>query len=70
MQLLEHTLMDAEGKLTNAFLLVRKVSVDFPEEILFDEHYQSFANILDKIDKQLPEQVLRLMAKGVNNPIP
>jgi hypothetical protein len=70
MQLLERTLMDGEGKLTNAFLLVCKVSVDFPEEILFDEHYQNFSAILDKIDRQLPEQVLRLMAQGARNPTP
>jgi cellulose biosynthesis protein BcsQ len=70
MQLLERTLMDADGKLTNAFLLVCKVSVDLPEEILFDEHYQNFSTMLDKIDRQLPEQVLRLMAQGSRKPIP
>ena len=70
MQLLERTLMDAEGKLTNALLLVCKVSVDFPEEILFDEHYQNFSTILDKIDRQLPEQVLRHIAQGSRNPPP
>jgi len=68
MQLLEHTLMESEGKLSNAFLLVRKVSIDFPEEILIDEHYRQFSTILDKIDAQLPEQVLRLMARGSANP--
>ena len=51
--LLERTIMGADGKLTDAFLLVRKVSVDLPEEILFDEHYARFAAILGKISTQL-----------------
>lgn len=51
--LLERTLLDADGKLTDAFLLVRKVSVDLPEEILFDEHYSRFTAILAKISTQL-----------------
>lgn len=67
MQFLESTLMGSEGKLNNAFLLVRKVSADFAEEILFDEHYQGFEAILKKIDKQLPEQFLRLIANGSLN---
>ena len=63
-------LTNANGKLTNAFLLVCKVSVDFPDEVLFDEHYKDFCAILAKIDRQLPEQVLRLMAQGSKNPPP
>jgi hypothetical protein len=51
--LLERTLFGADGKLTDAFLLVRKVSIDLPEEILFDEHYTRFAAILAKISTQL-----------------
>jgi chromosome partitioning protein len=52
--LLERSLFDGDGKLGDAFLLVRKVGVDFPEEILFDEHYGRFTAILTKIAKQLP----------------
>lgn len=52
--LLERSLFDGDGKLGDAFLLVRKVSVDFPEEILFDEHYGRFSAILAKIARQLP----------------
>jgi cellulose biosynthesis protein BcsQ len=52
--LLERSLFDGDGKLGDAFLLVRKVSVDFPEEILFDEHYGRFTAILAKIARQLP----------------
>ncbi|MHB8708882.1 MAG: ParA family protein, partial [Desulfuromonadales bacterium] len=51
--LLERTLLGADGKLTDAFLLVRKVSADLPEEILFDEHYSRFTAIQTKIGKQL-----------------
>ncbi|MCM2264521.1 MAG: hypothetical protein NDI73_04945, partial [Desulfuromonadales bacterium] len=51
--LLERTLLGADGKLTDAFLLIRKVSVDLPEELLFDEHYSHFTAILAKISKQL-----------------
>jgi hypothetical protein len=52
--LLERTLFDGDGKLTDAFLLVRKVGIDFPEEILFDEHYGRYSAILAKIARQLP----------------
>jgi cellulose biosynthesis protein BcsQ len=51
--LLERTLFDADGKLTDAFLLLRKVSADLPEEILFDEHYAHLGKILGKISTQL-----------------
>ena len=53
--LLERTLVGADGKLTDAFLLARKVSIDLPEEILFDEHYDHFTAILAKIGKQLKQ---------------
>lgn len=51
--LLERTLFDADGKLTDAFLLLRKVSADLPEEILFDEHYAHLTKVLGKISTQL-----------------
>jgi len=52
-QLLDRTLFGADGKLTDDFLLLRKVSVDFPEEILLDEHYARFSKVLAKIATQL-----------------
>lgn len=52
--LLERTLFDGDGKLGDAFLLIRKVSADLPEEILFDEQFTRFAAILAKIGRQLP----------------
>jgi hypothetical protein len=52
--LLERTLFDKDGKLVDAFLLIRKVSVDFPEEILFDQQYARFSAILAKVTGQLP----------------
>jgi cellulose biosynthesis protein BcsQ len=52
--LLERTLFDGEGKLTDDFLLIRKVSIDFPEEILFDEHFARFTAVQAKVARQLP----------------
>jgi len=52
--LLERTLFDAEGRLGDAFLLLRKVSTDLPEEILYDQHYARFAAVLAKVGSQLP----------------
>ena len=52
--LLERTLFDAEGRLGDAFLLLRKVSTDLPEEILYDQHYARFAAVLAKVSNQLP----------------
>ncbi len=53
-QLIERTLLDVEGKLDDAFLLVRRTSTDFPEEILYSEEYGNFRKIAEKISAQLP----------------
>lgn len=52
--LLERTLFDRDGRLEDAFLLLRKVSSDLPEEILYDCNYEHFARIMAKIGTQLP----------------
>lgn len=48
------TLFDAEGRLGDGFLLIRRVSTDFPEEILFDEQQGRFTAALERITTQLP----------------
>ncbi len=53
--LLQRTaLLDGETRLGDAFLLIRRVSSDFAEEILYDEQYRQFRRIADKIAAQLP----------------
>ena len=52
--LLERTLFDDQGRLGDAFLLLRKVSSDLPEEILYDQNFESFAAIMAKVSLQLP----------------
>ncbi len=53
-RLLERTLFDSEGRLGDAFLLVRRVSSDFPEEILYEEHYAPLKTAVSRITPQLP----------------
>lgn len=53
--LLERTLLDEEGRLQDRFLLLRKVSSDLPEEILFDQAYADFSQVMAKIAGQLPD---------------
>lgn len=48
------TLFDAEGRLGDGFLLTRRVSTDFPEEILFDEQRAHFTATRERIASQLP----------------
>ena len=52
--LLERTLFDDQGRLGDSFLLLRKVSTDLPEEILYDQNFTNFASIMAKISTQLP----------------
>lgn len=52
--LLERSLLDAQGRLGDAFLLVRKVSSDLPEEILYDRNFACFAAVMAKVSSQLP----------------
>lgn len=52
--LLERTLFDDQGRLNDTFLLLRKVSSDLPEEILYDQNFESFAAIMRKISTQVP----------------
>jgi chromosome partitioning protein len=41
-RLARHTLCDEQGRLGDDFLLVRRVSTDVPEEILYDEQHGAF----------------------------
>ena len=52
--LLERTLFDDQGRLGDTFLLLRKVSSDLPEEILYDQNFATFARIMAKVSTQLP----------------
>jgi hypothetical protein len=52
--LLERTLFDDKGRLDDSFLLLRKVSTDLPEEILYDQNFADFSAIMDKVSTQLP----------------
>lgn len=52
--LAERTLMGGDGRLGDAFLLIRRVSTDFPEEILYDEPQALMAAITARIATQLP----------------
>ena len=52
--LLERTIFDDQGRLEDAFLLLRKVSSDLPEEILYDQNYANFSAIMNKVGTQLP----------------
>jgi hypothetical protein len=52
--LLERTLFDDQGRLGDNFLLLRKVSSDLPEEILYDRNFASFAEVMAKVSTQLP----------------
>jgi len=48
------TLFDDEGRLGDGFLLIRRVSTDFPEEILFNEQNGRLAAVAGRIVTQLP----------------
>ena len=52
--LLERTLFNEQGRLKDEFLLLRKVSSDLPEEILYDQNYANFSTIMNKVKTQLP----------------
>lgn len=52
-RLLEKTLFDAQGRLGDDFLLIRRVGSDFPEEILCDEQYTEFETTAQRIAGQL-----------------
>ncbi len=53
-QLLERSLFDEQNRLGDAFLLVRKVSSDLPEEILYDRNFADFTAVMAKVSSQLP----------------
>lgn len=53
-KLASRALFDAEARLGDGFLLIRRVSTDFPEEILFDEQRTRYTAALDRIASQLP----------------
>jgi cellulose biosynthesis protein BcsQ len=52
--LLERSLFDDQGRLGDAFLLLRKVTSDVPEEILYDLNFARFAAVMARVSAQLP----------------
>ncbi len=52
-RLVTETLCDEQDRPGEAFLLIRWVSSDFPEEILYDEHYSRFAAVSARVVGQL-----------------
>jgi cellulose biosynthesis protein BcsQ len=52
-RLVQNTLLDHQGRLGEDFLMVRRVSSDFPEEILYDEEYSALETAAAKIAGQL-----------------
>ncbi|HKK01464.1 MAG TPA: ParA family protein [Desulfuromonadales bacterium] len=50
--LLSNILLDPQGRLTENFLLIRRVGSDFPEEILYDEGYDAFRRAAGKVAAQ------------------
>ncbi len=48
------SLLDGDNRLTDTFLLVRRVSSDFAEGILYDEQYREFRSVAERIAAQLP----------------
>ncbi len=51
-RLAESTLLDGQGRLGEDFLLIRRVSTDFPEEILYDEQHRDFRGQAERISRQ------------------
>ncbi|MBE0500058.1 MAG: ParA family protein [Desulfuromonadales bacterium] len=54
-RLMSTTLFDQKGMLNDDSLIIRKVSSDFPDEILYEENYRQFRNIANRIKKQFVE---------------
>lgn len=52
-RLAERTLFDRHGRLGDAFLLIRRVGSDFPEEILYNEEHDRLSAVADRIAAQL-----------------
>lgn len=53
--LMSRTLLNAEGLLGDEFLLIRRVSSDFPEEILYNEHHDRLRSVAARIAAQIPD---------------
>jgi len=53
-KLAARTLFDAENRIGDSFLLIRRVSTDFPEEILYAEERKRFTTVQERIAGQLP----------------
>ncbi len=49
------SLFDDRDQLSDHFLLIRRISSDFPEEILYDEQYREFLAAGSRIARQLPD---------------
>lgn len=51
--LLSKTLLETPDRLAEGFLLIRRVGADFPEEILYDESYETFRRAAHRVEAQL-----------------
>ena len=49
------TLFDQDNKLNDDSLIIRKVSSDFPDEILYEENYLRFKGVVNRITSQFVE---------------
>lgn len=54
-RLAARTLFDEKNLLSDHFLLIRRISSDFPEEILYDEQYREYLAAGSRIARQLPD---------------
>jgi cellulose biosynthesis protein BcsQ len=54
-RLMSATLFDQNNMLNDDSLIIRKVSSDFPDEILYEENYQRFKGVVNRITSQFVE---------------
>jgi cellulose biosynthesis protein BcsQ len=54
-KLMAKTLFDQDGMLNDDSLIIRKVSSDFPDEILYEENYREFKGVIKRITSQFVE---------------
>lgn len=53
-RMMTRTLFDEKNMLSDRFLLIRRISSDFPEEILYEEQYREYLAAGNRIARQLP----------------
>ena len=63
-QLVANTLMGEGGRLHDGGLLIRRVSSDFPEEILYDEQYLAFRGLANSLASPVTDLINELSASA------